>query len=310
MNFWEKFKKPILALAPMAGVTDSAFRQICREQGADVVYTEMISADGLYYEGKKTLSLLEFNKQEKPIVIQLFGKNPETFTKAAEICEQAGFDGIDINFGCPAKKVVAHGGGVTLMRDLDNCYQIIESVLSRTKLPISVKIRAGIDRVTAIDFIKKIKNLPVATLMIHGRYFQNPFSGPVDFKMIKKAKENFKGIVLGNGGINTPEDAKSMIKKTNIDGIGLARGIRGKPWLFNQVRDYLKNGEYSELEIKDIKKIIVSHAQLAYKSKNRHGIIELRKHLLWYTRGWPQAKELRIKLVKAESITDIKNTLK
>ncbi|HNP75222.1 MAG TPA: tRNA-dihydrouridine synthase family protein, partial [bacterium] len=153
MNFWQKIKKPILALAPMAGVTDSAFRQLCKHYGADVVYTEMVSADGLYYDSKKTLELLKFSKAEKPIVVQLFGKRPATFVKAAAICQAAGFDGLDINFGCPAKKVVAHGGGVTLMRDLNNCRQIVEAVLAGTSLPVSVKIRAGIDEVTAVDFI-------------------------------------------------------------------------------------------------------------------------------------------------------------
>lgn len=157
-NFWLKFKphpnpplrkgrevqQPILALAPMAGITDSAFRQMCRKYGADVVYTEMISADGLYHDSKKTLAMLKFAKSEQPAVIQLFGKDPFKFTKAAQIAEQAGFSGIDINFGCPAKKVAGHGGGVTLMRDLSKCRQIIEAVLSGTKLPVSVKLRTSI----------------------------------------------------------------------------------------------------------------------------------------------------------------------
>ncbi len=304
-NFWHKIKQPILALAPMAGVTDSAFRELCRQYGADVVYTEMVSADGLYYDSKKTLELLQFSKKEKPVVVQLFGKKPEVFTKAAQVVTKHGFDGLDINFGCPAKKVVAHGGGVTLMRDLDNCYRIIESVLQGTKLPVSVKIRAGIDTVTALDFVDKIKDLDVSTLMIHGRYFKNPFTSPIDYDMIKQVKEKFNGIVLGNGGIKSPEDAKKMLE-TGVDGIGLARGVYGKPYLFKQIKDYLKKDSFEDMNKQMLKKVILEHAKLAFKAKGSHGLVELRKHLLWYVSGFPGAKTLRSELVKVEKIQDIK----
>ena len=164
-NFWQKLEKPILALAPMAGITDSSFRLICKELGADVVYSEMVSADGLHYDSKKTLELLKFNKKELPLVVQLFGKRLEAFPKACEIIEKAGVSGVDINFGCPAKKVVAHGGGVTLMRDLDKCFEIVKVVCESTKLPVSVKLRTSINKingpgkVTALQFIRKIKKL-------------------------------------------------------------------------------------------------------------------------------------------------------
>lgn len=308
-SFWQKIKPPILALAPMAGVTDSAFRQMCKYYGADVVYTEMVSADGLFYSGRKTMELLEFSKKEKPIVVQLFGKRPEAFTKAATGCEQSGFDGIDINFGCPARKVVAHGGGVTLMRDLNHCRKIIEATLAGTKLPVSVKIRAGIDNITAVDFLKSVNDLPLAAVMIHGRYFKDPFSGPVDFEMIKKAKREFNGIVLANGGINTPEEAKEMLEKTGADGIGLARGLYGRPWLFHQAREYLRMGEYKEFTPKEIKRAILRHAKLAFSAKSGHGIVEMRKHLLWYVAGWPGAKKIRTSLVRVESLKEIKEIL-
>ena len=311
MNFWKKTKVPILALAPMAGVTDSAFRQVCRQYGADVVYTEMVSADGLFYDSKKTLEFLKFDKYEKPVVIQLFGKHPEKFTKAAKICEQAGFDGIDINFGCPAKKVAGHGGGVTLMRDLPKCHQIIEAVLAGTKLPVSVKLRSSIKKdgaaVTALDFVKFMKDLPIAAIMIHGRPYENPFNAEIDYEMIKKVKQEFGGIVLANGGIRTPEDAKKMLEKTGCDGVGLARGLYGRPWLFQQTKKYLKNKKYTEATQKEIIKAILLHAKLALKAKGKHGLIELRKHLLWYVAGWPNAKELRSKLVKVDDLEQIKD---
>ena len=312
-NFWRKLKQPILALAPMAGVTDSAFRLVCRELGADVVYTEMVSADGLYYDAKKTLALLKFYRRERPTVIQLFGKNPATFTKAAAICEQAGFNGVDINFGCPAKKVTAHGGGVTLMRDLKKCRQIVEAVLGGTKLPVSVKLRTSIKNgattVTALDFIKFMGSLPISAVMIHGRSYEDYFSGPINFAMIKAVKENFAGLVLGNGGIDMPEDAQEMLEKTGCDGLGLARGVRGKPWLFDQIKVFLAQGRYDDFEVAKIKKVMIGHAKLAFGSKGERGIIELRKHLTWYTAGWPQAKKLRSRLVKVKSVKELKNIL-
>lgn len=324
MNFWQKIKKPILCLAPMAGITDSAFRQLCKKYGADVVYTEMISADGLYYESKKTLAMLEFAKTEKPIVCQLFGKRPENFSKAAKIVEQAGFDGIDINFGCPARKVVAHGGGVTLMRDLEKCREIVAAVCQATRLPVSVKIRTRIGpigrigdlrqvrdkEITAVDFVTAIKGLAVAAMMVHGRSYEQGFSGPIDCEVIKKIKQQFAGIVLANGGINTPEDAAEILKKTGADGVGLARGVLGRPWLFKQVRQYLTMRKYEELNFEEIKKIALAHAILSKKSKGDYGLVELRKHLAWYVKGAPGASRLREKLVRVESVEEVGRLLK
>ncbi|MFA6410229.1 MAG: tRNA-dihydrouridine synthase [Candidatus Buchananbacteria bacterium] len=309
-DFWQKLNKPILALAPMAGVSDSAFRQLCKSFGADVVYTEMISADGLHYDSKKTLALLDFVKSEKPIVCQLFGKRPEMFAKAAQVVQKLGFSGIDLNFGCPAKKVVAHGGGVTMMRDLKHCHLLIKTVLDNTDLPVSVKIRSGIEKVTALDFVKSISDLPISAIMIHGRPFKNPYTAPIDYEMIKKVKENFSGVVLGNGGIFFPEDAKLMIEKTGVDGVGLARGLYGKPWLFKQVKDYLKKGKYQEFDFAQIKKVAIKHATLAEKAKGQWGITETRKHLAWYVKGFAGAANLRQELVLVQSVKEIRNILK
>lgn len=293
----------------MAGVSDSAFRQLCKSFGADVVYTEMVSADALHYDSKKTLELLKFEKSEKPIVCQLFGKRPEMFAKAAKMVEKAGFDGVDLNFGCPAKKVVAHSGGVTMMRDLKHCRKLIETVLGCTRLPVSVKIRSGIDKITALDFVLAINDLPISAIMVHGRPFKNPYSAPIDYEIIKKVKENFIGIVLGNGGINTPQDAKKMLELTGADGVGLARGLYGRPWLFKQVKDYLKKGKYKEFEFNDIKKVALLHAKLAESSKGKWGIVETRKHLAYYVKGFPGAADLRSKLVLVDDVKQIKKVL-
>jgi len=315
-NFWEKLKKPILALAPMAGITDSAFRQLCKDFGTDVVYSEMISTDGLYYEGKKTLKLVEFKKKEKPVLFQLFGKNPELFGPAAKLIEKKGGDGVDINFGCPAPKIYKYGGGVKLMRDLDLCYQIVKKTCQAVKIPVSIKIRRSIklqnsnEEITAINLIKKIKDLPVKAIMIHGRSYEQGFKEEPDFEMIKKVKRIFPGIVLGNGGVTSPEKAKKMISETGVDGIGLAQGVLGKPWLFEQIKTYLKTGQYQELEIDQIKKIAYKHAKLNFQFKGKQGIMEARKHLAWYIKGFNGASELRQQLVQVTNLSQIKKLLK
>lgn len=312
-NFWQNINKPILALAPMAGITDSAFRQVCKEYGADVLYSEMTSADGLFYGGKKTLGLLKFNKKEKPLIIQLFGKRPESFSAAAKLVEKSGASGIDINFGCPARKVVAHGGGVTLMRDLDKCHEIIENTLKETSLPVSVKIRTSINcgnkKITAEYFIKKIIKLPISAIMIHGRSYEQGFNGPADYEMIKRVKEMVRIPVLANGGINSPEEAKIMLDKTKADGVGLARGVRGRPWLFQQIKDYLGAGRYQEFGWEQIKKVMLDQAKIAFETKGERGLIELRKHLAWYVSGFPRASALRAKLVLIRSTDELKKIL-
>lgn len=315
-NFWKKLKKPIIAVAPMAGYTDSAFRFICKKYGADVVYTEMISADALFHDSKKTIEMLKFNKKESPIVCQLFGKRPKMFPKAVKMVERAGFDGIDINFGCPARKVVAHGGGVTLMRDLDKCYEIIKTVCDQAKAPVSIKIRASIKSktsdkiITALDMIEKVRDLPISAIMIHGRSYEGGFSGEIDFEMIKKVKEKFNGIVLGNGKILKPEDAKKMLEKTKVDGVGLARGLWKRPYLGRQIKRFLKKGDYKEWDLKKIKKLALEHAELMESLKGERGIREMRKFLLFYFKGFPKAKEARQKLVRVESLDDIESALK
>ena len=324
MNFWDDLEKPILALAPMAGITDSAFRLLCKEFGADVVYTEMVSADALYYKSKKTMKMLEFDKAEKPVVCQLFGKNPELFPKACEAVEKAGFDGIDINFGCPAKKVVKHGGGVTLMKDLDKCHEIVKTVIDSTKLPVSVKIRSSINaegattssrlrhnKITCLDFLKKIKNLDVKAVMIHGRSYEKPFAGEIDYKIIKKARKYFKGIILANGGINDAKQAKKTLRKTKAAGLGLARGLYGRPWLFAEIKNEFninvetRHASSLPSSAAEIKKIAIHHAELLYKTKGQRGLFEIRKHLAFYIKGWPNASALRKKLVQVESVEEI-----
>jgi tRNA-dihydrouridine synthase B len=308
-NFWIKLKKPIIALAPMAGINDMAFRQLCKKYGADVVYSEMVSVDGLFYNSVKTFDLMKFNKKERPYVVQLFGCKPELFAQAAKEVEKFGADGVDINFGCPAPKIYKIMGGVRLMRDLDLCYEIVKATCEAVKIPVSIKIRTGIGKITGLDLVNKVKDLPISAIMVHGRSFEQAFRGVADLEAIKAIKQAFSGVVLANGGIYTPEQAKDMLAQTGADGIGLAQGLLGKPWLFKQVKDFLKTGKYKEYTMTQIKKAALEHAALNYKFKGSTGILEMRKHLGWYFKGFTGASDLRKKLVRVETIENIKEIL-
>lgn len=309
INFWKNIKKPILALAPMAGITDSAFRQICRAHGADVTYSEMASVSALFYKPQKTLDLVRFNKKEKPYIVQLFGKDPAHFIVATKIItEQTKPDGIDINFGCPAKKVFTHGSGCALMPQIELAREIILAVCDNTKLPVSIKIRAGLRDFNAIEFIEGTKDLPYCAVMVHGRTYEGGFSSVVDWEIISKIKKIIpEKIVLGNGGINSPEEALEILRKyPNLDGLGIARGAWGKPYLFEQI----KKNALENYDFKKIKKIMIRHAELIFADKKEFGLFEIRKHLVWYIKGFPGAAELRQKLVRAESVSEIKEILK
>ncbi|MEI6835894.1 MAG: tRNA-dihydrouridine synthase [Candidatus Falkowbacteria bacterium] len=307
-NFWLKIKKPILALAPMAGFSDSAFRQITSAYGADVVYSEMASVTALFYNKQATLDLLRFNKKkEKNYVVQLFGSNPEHFAVAAKIVtEEIKPSGIDINFGCPVGKVIKQGAGAELMSNLTQAHAVVAAVCANTKLPISVKIRAKSGQVSALDFLKAISDLPVVVVMIHGRSVKQGFSGEIDYNLIKEARQYFSGIILANGGINNLTEAKKTLELSQADGLGLARGVLGRPWLFREI----KKNKVTDLDIKAVAKIILHQAKMVERLKGQGAIIELRKHLCWYVQGLNGASAYRSQLVKAESYQDIKNIFK
>ncbi|MBI4262028.1 tRNA-dihydrouridine synthase [Candidatus Uhrbacteria bacterium] len=325
-NFWTKLPRPILALAPMAGVTDAAFRVLCKDFGADVIYTEFASTDALIHGNEATRRMIQYDPREQPVVCQVFGNDPEKFEKAAKILEQLGFSGIDINFGCPAYKVVTHGGGVALMREPNRCREIIDATIRAVKIPVSVKIRASIkslshtspgdvnvhhqEMYTAVDLVRTIHDLPMAALMIHGRTFEKPFDGAPDVNAIADVKKAFKGIVIANGGIHSPEDAERMLVETGADGVGIARGAWGKPWIFRQIKSYLASKTYDHPTWDAIVETIIQHAELALSKKSQSGIIELRKHLAWYAKGIPNASALRQALVQVKTVEDITRILK
>lgn len=307
--FWHKLTRPIYALAPMAGITDSAFRQICKSFGADVVYSEMVSATAIVYNSKKTLELMKFDKIERPYVVQLFGGKPEHFARAVKIVEKKiKPDGIDINFGCPVKKVAKQNAGAVLMDNLKLARKIIEAAIDNTSLPISIKIRARVGRTDALRFLKAVNDLDIKAVMIHGRTLAQGHSGEVDWQIIKNARPLVKGVLLANGGVADKKTADELLRLTGADGVGIGQGAMGRPWIFKQLR--ISN---YELRINELKKIILKHAKLADKLKGKRacppgrGIIEMRKHLCWYVSGLPNAGALRKELVKVESLKDIQN---
>lgn len=333
-DFWHKLNKPVLALAPMAGITDSAFRQICRRYGADVVYSEMASASALFFKPDKTLELVRFKESERPYVVQLFGKDPEHFAKAAKIItEKIKPDGIDINFGCPAKKVFGHGSGCALMPQKELARQIISAVCQNSDLPVSIKIRAGIKKkpnddlretpeTTALEFVKNTRDLPYSAVMIHGRTYEGGFFGSVDLSVCQEIKKIApEKIILGNGGIQSAEDAAEIMKNHPLlDGLGIARGAWGRPWIFSEIKEKLspsadgqalvtrKDGEKPS-DFSQVKRIMLEHAELIHKDKGRTGLFEIRKHMAWYVRDFPGASHLRKKLVLAGSLKEIKEIL-
>ncbi len=341
INIWRTLKKPILALAPMAGYTDSAFRLLCLKNGAAVVYTEMISAEALARENKKTLKMLEFLPGEKNVIVQLFGHEPTSFRKALKVINKKilkvyppksnrnedhlwlkgrrRINGLDLNFGCPAHKVYRTGAGAALMDNKKLAREIIKTVLENTNLPVSIKIRSRVKKVSALEFVKFIQDLPVAAVMIHGRSLSSSFSGPIDYEAIKQVKQLLPDkIVLANGGINSPEDARKMLEKTGADGLGLARGALGRPWIFKQIKDLLalsdpdvtsgeskgpEAGRDSTVNWKFIKKQMLAHAHLFLK--HNPNLVPLRKHLIHYVKGLKNASDLRQKIIRVKGLEHI-----
>lgn len=289
-----------LILGPMAGITDLPFRLLCKEKGANLVYSEMISAKGITYNNSKTNGILESKDTERPIAIQLFGSEPYVLAEAAKRIEHREFDILDINMGCPVPKVVNHGEGSALMQDPKLIGQIIKEVSKAIDKPVTVKIRKGFneDLINAVEVAKIAEANGVSAIAIHGRTREEYYSGKADWNIIKQVKEAVTVPVIGSGDIFSPESAKEMITYTGCDGIMIARGVRGNPWLFEQIRTYLDTGKLLEKpEFNEVKDMIIKHANLLIDYKGeRVGLREMRKHVAWYTSGYKNSAKIRNKV--------------
>jgi len=310
-----------LSLAPMAGITDLPFRLVCKKMGADIVYSEMISATGLFYgQNEKSLLLAQSIKDEAPVAIQLFGNDPKHFAKATKIISSLNnkkdknfrkVEEININLGCPARKVFKENSGCALMKKPALAKKIIEAVSKNTDLPVSIKIRAGIKSIEAIEFLKEIEGTGWDKVIVHGRTYEEGFSGKIDFEKIKEIKKEFpKKEIVANGGIFTPEDAKEVIEKTGVRHLAIARGCWGNPWAFKQIKDYLKTGKYEKPSLEEIKSVALEHAQLFLKYTPNKNLIAFRKNLGWYFRNFPKAKKMREELFQVKNLNELKNILK
>jgi nifR3 family TIM-barrel protein len=309
-NFWTSLKKPIFALAPLSGITDSAFRRICKAFGADIVYSELCSSTALAYQPEATLRILRFHESERPYVVQLFGNNPRHFSDAARlVSREIKPDGIDINFGCPIPKVFKNGAGAALMTNLPLAKEVIRSVIDSTGLPVSIKTRTSVNRVDLLTFLDYVGDLDIKAIMVHGRSYAQRFSGPNDIETTLAVRRSFKWTVLANGGVNTAAQGFELLRETGADGLGVARGALGNPWIFHHLKAASCGNASGKPPSGEVFRTAMEHARLAADLKGERGIIQMRKHLCWYFQGVPGAKKLKQKAVTVNSLQDLADLL-
>lgn len=302
-----------LILAPMAGVTDQPFRRLCREQGCGLLHTEMVSAKAILYNNRNTKELLQVSREERPIAVQLFGSDPDIVSEMGARIQDGPYDIIDLNMGCPVPKVVNNGEGSALMKDPKLVERILSALTKKVKKPVTVKFRKGFDesRVNAVEIAKIAENCGVSAVAVHGRTRQQFYSGQADWEIIRQVKEAVKIPVIGNGDIFSPEDAERMIRETGCDGVMVARGARGNPWIFKRISHYLDMGELLPLPAKkEIGQMILRHARMQAEQKGESlGMKEMRKHIAWYTAGLPHSAALRRQCNYVESIRGLEEML-
>lgn len=305
-----------VVFAPMAGVSNISYRQIIKEMGAGLIYSEMISTMGIVYNGKKTIDLINFNENERPISIQIFGSDLKSFVEAAKYIEENFHpDIIDINMGCPVPKVaIKSQAGSALLKDPDKIYEIVKAVVDSTNTPITVKIRSGWDdkHINAVEVAQKIESAGASAIAIHARTRSQGYSGSANWNIIKEVKQSVKIPVIGNGDITTPELAKQMLNETGCDAIMIGRATLGNPWIIKEIVHYLDTNELlpKPTKIERIEMIKTHYNLLKKYSNTTHALLEIRTHALWYLKDIPGTKEIKTKICQAKTEEEFMNIIK
>ncbi len=311
-----------LFLAPLAGVSDRAFRSVCRKFGAECTVSEMISAKGLHYNDTKTAVLAAFSEDEAPFFIQIFGSDPEIMAESAQklatnnykACENTSYpSGIDINMGCPVPKIAGNGDGSALMKNPKLAGEIVKAVSSAVDIPVTVKIRSGWDdgNINAVEVAKIAEENGAKAICVHGRTKAQMYRDPVNIDIIKAVKESVNIPVIANGGINTADDAKRMLEYTGCDGLMIARGAMGNPFLFEEITAYLEGIAYNAPTMEERMSVAMEHIRLMIDYKGEYtGVMEARKHLSWYIQGQKGAAAAREKVNRASNLDELESIVK
>jgi len=301
-----------LFLAPMEDITDPSFRMVCKNLGADVMYTEFISSDGLIRDGQKSVKKLDIYDYERPIGIQLYGHLLDAMVEAALIAQDAKPELIDINFGCPVRKIANRGAGAGMLRNIPLMIEMTEAIVKAVKLPVTVKTRLGWDDDSRniVEIAEKLQDTGIQGLTIHGRTRAQLYKGSADWTLIGEVKNNprMKIPIIGNGDIDGPVKAKEMFDRYGVDGIMIGRATVGRPWIFRDIKHYLQTGEIlPEPSINEKADIALLHLEKSLEFKEgKRAIFEMRRHLSNYFKGLPHFKETRLKLLTAVEVDDIK----
>lgn len=295
-----------LILAPMAGVTDLPFRLLCKEQGAGLLCMEMVSAKAIYYRNRNTEALLSIDERELPVSLQLFGSDADIISEMAKRIEERPFSILDLNMGCPVPKVAGNGEGSALMKNPALVEEIVSKTVKAIKKPVTVKIRKGFDaaHVNAVEIARIAEASGAAAVAVHGRTREQYYQGKADWDIIRQVKEAVRIPVIGNGDVVSPESAEAMLWETGCDGIMIGRGAQGNPWLFGQILHWMETGEKKAPPTKEeLKQMILCHARLLVEHKGNYtGIREMRKHVAWYTAGYPHSAKLRARINEVEDL--------
>lgn len=309
MQIREILKKNPLVLAPMAGITDFPFRRICKELGAGLVFSEMVSVEALIRDHRRTQSMLRTDPAERPVVFQIFGSKPASMAEAAHIVSQGEADFIDINMGCPVPKILKSGAGSALLRDLGLAKEIMSAVVGASKVPVLVKIRLGWDAksIVAVDMAQAAEAAGVAAVTVHGRTKAQGFSGHADWAMIKVVKKSVTIPIIGNGDVRSGQDAKRMLDETGCDGVMIGRAIQGYPWIFREAKHFLETGTAASLPSPEERRtVMLRHLNDMIQLLGADlGIREMRKHLCWYTKGLHGGAEFRTRINHLETHREV-----